>query len=310
MAQGDEIRLILDSQLEESILSKTKKKPVDIEIIAEIDKPIQANFKVGESVFTVLGNICLKAEKQPLQEQDFVSNFAKSDLFEGNIIFKKLESVFMPKQQFNEFRRNVFEEVYKQITEQFRRSEQKVKIAVNYTPKTLNSFKYVEKISENFDAENIIYSPENYNLDDITSAQDKAKQNNVKIYLNTPNFALENDIKLLKYIIEQTKIGIVANNYYALNFNTEMIIGPGLNVYNSLSAEFYDKPVITAESDIASRVDYPVMTLRHCPMKSHLNANCSKCPYSSGFVYVMENGTKLKLKRVKLSTCAFYLVKE
>ena len=39
VAQGDEIRLILDSQLEESILSKTKKKPVDIEIIAEIDKP-------------------------------------------------------------------------------------------------------------------------------------------------------------------------------------------------------------------------------------------------------------------------------
>ena len=66
--------------------------------------------------------------------------------------------------------------------------------------------------------------------------------------------------------------------------------------------------LVTAESDIGNKIEYPYMSLRHCPMKSHLGATCDKCPYKDGFIYRMDNGKILKLKRKKLSTCTFYLV--
>ena len=88
------------------------------------------------------------------------------------------------------------------------------------------------------------------------------------------------------------------------NFETEKIIGGGLNVFNSYSANYFRLPYIQAEGD-----DYkmPYMTLRHCPMKSNLNATCANCPYKDGYEYVMQNGRRFKLKRIKMSSCTFEL---
>ena len=118
---------------------------------------------------------------------------------------------------------------------------------------------------------------------------------------------LEKDIVLLKNLVEKTKVGIVVNNCYALDFNADMVIGAGMNVFNRVTASIFDKPVLTSESEISQQIDFPYMTLRHCPFKSHLNAYCAKCPYEDGYVYRMENGKILNLKRKKLSTCTFYL---
>ena len=91
--------------------------------------------------------------------------------------------------------------------------------------------------------------------------------------------------------------------------NTNIVIGAGLNIYNTITAKVLNKPFFCAENDIATTIEFPYMTLRHCPMKEHLNANCANCPYKNGFEYTMSNGTKLKLKRKKMSTCTFYLTK-
>jgi hypothetical protein len=85
------------------------------------------------------------------------------------------------------------------------------------------------------------------------------------------------------------------------------IVGAGLNVYNHLAASVFNLPIITAESDLSTKINFPYMTLRHCPMKSHLNANCNNCPYKQGYTYTLDGGKVLKLKRKKLSTCTFYL---
>ena len=50
------------------------------------------------------------------------------------------------------------------------------------------------------------------------------------MYLDLPNFATKQDVEYLKNIVEKNKLPIIANNYYALTFNTEIIIGGGLNV--------------------------------------------------------------------------------
>ena len=103
-------------------------------------------------------------------------------------------------------------------------------------------------------------------------------------------------------------MGVVANNYYALYLGKNTVVGAGLNVYNSFSASELKKPFFTAESDLAKRIDFAYMTLRHCPMKNLLNASCDKCPYEEGFTYQMDGGKVMKLTRKKLISCTFYLV--
>lgn len=302
------VNLIVDAEQEETILSKEKKKQISVKMFAEIGKPIKAEFDVNEKHFEVFGDICEKANNQPLKIDDFKNNFNKNELFNAKLEFCNLDNIFMPKQKFNEFRRNVFDEIFKAITSCYKHNLPLLKINTAYCIKKFENFKIIESIEDNFDKLNIVYSPEIYNIEDIYLFIDKCKQENKNGYLDLPNFALEKDIKLLEDIINKTKIGIVANNYYALNFDTNTIIGAGLNVYNKFTAEIYDKPIITAESEIGAKINYAYMTLRHCPLKSHLNANCKNCPYKKDtFSYKMQNGKVLKLKRKKLSTCTFYL---
>ena len=109
---------------------------------------------------------------------------------------------------------------------------------------------------------------------------------------------------MLSEIVEETKIAIIVNNPYALNFNTETIIGGGMNIYNSYSAMHFNLPYIQAEG---GEYKMPYMTLRHCPMKSNLGATCKNCPYKEGYEYIMQNGRRFKLRRIKMSSCTFEL---
>ena len=122
-----------------------------------------------------------------------------------------------------------------------------------------------------------------------------------------PNFALQQDIVLLKNIIDKTNIGIIANNYYATTLTNNWVAGAGLNVYNSVCANLLNKPIICAEGNLIKPIKTAYMTLRHCPLKNHLGATCNNCPYNNNYKYVMDSGKELKLSRKKLSTCTFYL---
>ena len=154
---------------------------------------------------------------------------------------------------------------------------------------------------------NIVFSPETYDENTILQFKKRCEKENKNAYLDTPNFALKKDIELLKKLVERTGVGVVANNYYALNLSEDTIVGAGLNVYNSHTAQTFNLPVLSFESSVGEKVEYPLMTLRHCPIKNHANSNCDKCGYCQDYSYVMTSGQRLKLKRKKLSTCTFYL---
>ncbi len=304
---GDDVHLILDNEIESSVLQNSKKRLIDIRIFAQKNTPIKALISIGKDKFEVLGDICEGAIKQPISRDDICTNFAKSEIFVPKIEVAVLDNIFMPKQKLNDFRRKVYEKVYEFIANNNRHSLEKIKVQNNYKIEKFTDFQIVEDSREKMTAKNIIYSPEYYNLKDILDFKKMCEKTGRAFILDTPNFALHDDIIYLRDIIEKNNICIVANNYYALSFNTNIIIGAGLNVYNTYSANIYNTPIITAESGISSRINFPYMTLRHCPMKSHLNANCANCPYTIGYTYKMENGKTMKLKRKKLSTCTFYL---
>jgi len=304
---GDVVHLISDANKELEVLAQSLKRKVELNLEFNENAPMTANFTVGEKTYLVKGDECSLALKQPLSIEEIMQNFSKSDYFIAKLNVVNLGKVFVPKQKLNEFRRNVFRHLYERITYIDREKLEKMTIKVSNTINSFSNFAFVEDLKILPDAKNVIYSPETYSLQDVLTLKGVCDAKDKKLYLDTPYFALEKDIKHLKNIVKESGVGVVANNYYALNITGNVVIGAGLNVYNKHTAKTHAKPVITAESNVAERINAPYMTLRHCPIKSHLGGDCNNCKYTHDIAYKMDSGKVLKLKRKKLSDCTFYL---
>lgn len=302
---GLQVNLIIDAS--KNYVEKFMRKiEIDLKIQAVAGKNLRAEFVLNNKTYVVEGEKCEEAQNQPLNQHEIINNFSKNSYFSPRL-FIETKNAFVPKQKLNEFRRNVYEKIFEIKTENNNKKLNKIKIDTNVLTKGFEDFEITQNSSGIYHNKNVIYSPEIYDISDIQNfVKNCLKQNKVP-YLDTPNFALKNDIELLKNIIEKTHINIVANNYYALAFLAQKVAGVGLNVFNNVSANVLDMPVICAEGEGFPKMPAPFMTLRHCPMKSHLHANCSNCPYHEGYYYVLESGKTLKLTRKKLSTCTFYL---
>ncbi len=317
---GAKVHLIADYEKERLALSQTKKVDVNINITCKVGEEILAAVNCGKAKFELKGEVCERAKNAPLTLMELQANFNKSEYFKANVT-ANIENVFMPKNKLNEFRRNVFDRLEKELTLVNRINPSKVKVVVPNPTLQLENFQITSKESGSFTAKNVIYTPEIYTEESITEFVNECEMQNKKPYLNLPNFALKEDVELLKQLVNKLPVGIVVNNPYAFSFNKNKIIGGGMNVYNSFAAQYWGLNYLSAESgNVASTsskvsnnpphntVRMPYITLRHCPMKEHLNANCANCPYKDGFTYKMANNTELKLKRIKLSSCTFYLV--
>ena len=303
---GLDVNLIIDAS-KNDVENFTKKIEINLNIQAVAGKNLRAEFVLNNKAYFVEGEKCEEAQNQPLNQEEIINNFSKNPYFSPRL-FIKTKNAFVPKQKLNEFRRNVHEKIFAIKTKNNNRKLNKIKIDTNLSTKGFDDFEITQNASEIYQNYNVIYSPEYFDLADIKNfVQNCHKQHKIP-YLDTPNFALEKDIEILKNIVEKTNINIVANNYYALAFKTQIVAGWGLNVFNNISANVLGIPVVSCEGEVLPKMQAPFMTLRHCPMKSHLHANCSNCPYHEGYYYVLESGKKLKLIRKKLSTCTFYLI--
>lgn len=299
---GSKVNLIADASLETEMLKYKSKRKIQVFIKAVENEKLYIKSIVNEKVVEFFGDICEPAKSKPLTIDELQLNFNKNEYFDVDIT-AEIGNVFILKQNLNEFRRNFFVQLINSITQVNRQPLKSIKIK-HKTSYPLTDYEVVENLK--FSNKNItIYSPETYVLEDIKNFISICEQSGTKPALNLPNFALKKDIETLKEIVEKTKITIVVNNLYALSFDTEKIIGGGMNVYNSYSSGYFKLPYLNAEGE--NNFKMPYMTLRHCPMKQHLKANCANCPYKNGYKYKMQNGKILKLKRTKLSSCTFTL---
>ena len=304
---GDSLNLIVDAKIECEVLAKTTKRSIELDLSFVVNEPTTAKITVDGKTETILGDCLQPAQKQPLTKEEIEDNFKKSDLFSAKINILRLDQVFLPKKQLNDFRRNVFEVAKNMLTLSYHHNEQIKMLKNTNTTISFSDFVVVGSIDSEFTAKNVIYSPETYVVEEVFRFMDKCQKQGKNAFLDTPVFALEKDVKLLNDIIEKTNIECVANNYYAFKLKNVSVIGGGLNVYNKYTAQVHGLPFVSAEGGLGQRLNQPYMTLRHCPMKNHLGADCYKCPYADGYRYVMESGKVLKLKRKKLSDCTFYL---
>lgn len=309
---GDDVHLIADAEKEKNTLATNKKRKINISLFLKDNYPIKAVINEFDEIIAVSGEVCQTAKTRPITKQEIIDNFNKHEFFMGDITFEEFDNVFLPKQKLNEFRRSLYQKVYEKLTQTTRESLAKIKVEnLSYVKAEDLSFKdfvYTDSKSFNVQEGNVIYSPEHYDLNDVQEFMKICKEKGKVPFLDTPNFALKEDVELIKDIVKKTGINVVANNYYATNLDAQMVIGAGLNVYNKHTAKAWNKPVISAENSSFSMINAPFMTLRHCPIKAHVGGNCGECRYKDGYVYRLENGKQLYLKRKKLTTCTFYLV--
>lgn len=302
---NDKICLLSDNKSEELATNNITKRKIHLDITLRENTPICAKVDVVGQTIVTTGDICQVAQKQPISFKNVQECFDKSEYFDPALSLD-LGNVFMPIKQLNEFRRAVYDKVIKALTAPPTPLE-KIKIDLHNNVKSFEDFEFVKDTNSKFESKNIIYSPSEYTPSDIQKFCDKCKKQNRTPYLNTPNFLLESDIILLKDIIEKTNIGVVSNNYCTLTLSENVVVGSGLNIYNHISANTIGYPYLAAESDMSKKVKMPYMTLRHCPMKEHLNCDCSTCKYDNNFAYTMQSGKIMKLRRIKMSSCTFYL---
>lgn len=306
---GLKVNLISNILEENNFLQKTAKREIEITLSLKENQKIKASCVINGKLIVEEGDLLLKPKSRPLSKEETLNCFEKNEFFSPIITFDAFEQVFMVKSSLNEFRRNFYQRVKETLTKKERNLVVK-KIIVNKTINKLEDFCFTEKSDGEYENKIVIYSPEIYDIQNLLRFKENCIKQDKIPYLDTPNFALEKDVKLLKEIVEKTGIGIVANNYYALSLTNDVIIGGGLNVYNQLTANYLGKPFISSENGLVERRDFAYMTLRHCPIKTHVGGSCGDCKYQKGYTYSMENGKTFSLKRKKLTDCTFYLVEE
>ncbi len=304
---GATVNLIADYEREKNIASLKSKREIDLKLYLLENKPIKAEIFLNGQKIEVVGNSLQKAKSQPLTKRDIIDCFNKSEYFSFNAHFEGFDDVFLVKSQLNEFRRKVAEEIKKVILKSKRRILLLTDVKSPKKAQEFSDFCYIEDLDDlcQIKEKNIVYSPETYEINALLRIIDECKKIAKNLYLDTPNFALKEDIDRLKDIVDKTGVKIVANNYYALSICDDFIIGGGLNVYNDYSAGVFNKKVIRAEEN--KTADFPYMTLRHCPIKEHTGCECANCKYDNDYTLTAENKMVMKIKRKKLSTCTFYL---
>ncbi len=306
---GDRVNLIADSFEEDKVLSLKPKRPLDLSLSVEVGKEILAKFICDDKEIIVLGEVLQAAKSRPVTKEEIKDNFAKGNLFSCNVRFETFEDAFILKSALNEFRRKVLERAEEEFTNACRKQLEYKSLKFNYINKEFTDFSTIENLTEisSVKQKNVIYSPEEYSVEAVQDFVHLCEKNNKQGYLDTPNFALERDIEILREIIEVTGVKIVANNYYALTLTDDFLVGGGLNVYNAITAKTHGKPFVCAEDSVGDKTNMPYMTLHHCPIKEHFGGSCADCKFENDFKLLSDSGKTMKIKRKKLSSCTFYL---
>lgn len=343
-----ELHLIVDRQLEEQMLALKRKLEVKGEFVGRIGERAKLKLSCGEiETYEESEEILECAKSQPLSKEDCKNQIGKLGedfvLTELNI---EIDNIFMAKSQLNKLRRNAVDKLTQKLIQQ--NEKQKIvekAIQLNFNENKnikikqknnenninkkiiyFNSLKIMEKYLNNTDY--FVYNPEFYNENEINDYC--KKHENIVIYLSLPIMTVSEDVKKFKgLLIQNENLGVVANNYYALELTTpqKTIIGSNMNVANSFAVNFYskqgyDKIILSKENFDLSTINSfdaqlfqetdirkTLMHFRHCPFKDNLQSKCECCKYKKETSYKIANRNYL-LRRKRTSFCQFELIED
>ena len=331
------VRKILDATLENEILLRKRKLKVDAKFFAKVGEKAKLVLKCGDVQICAYGEESLVlAENQPLTFGEAKRQISKlgEDFYLENFD-AEIENVFMRKAVLNEIRRQAQDKLKTEIlninnsiySKNMQKSGKNIEIFEKNHKKTTifasNSLKELEKYAK--ENQKLIYKFENFNAFEIKSFCKKFPD--CLLYLDMPVLISKQDYDVTKLLLNEiSNLGIVANNYYALEMTdrNKTIVGVNMNVYNSYAVKFYVdngfKDIIMTQE----RIDfesiknsganlfmleeyYPeYMFFKHCPIKEHLGGNCLNCLFEKGVKYRLNNKS-FEIVRKKICSCQFIL---
>ena len=279
-----------------------------------------------------------KATKSPVSENDFKSQFEKlSDTdFVLNSISLETDGIFLPKSKLNEARRQIIskleEEIINsnetQINAVFNQKHFEEIVSKNIVSNPTNII-ILNKLQSNFKPEESIiyvYHPEVYNADDISKVCEILKD---QFALYVPTILDANDTKFFETILKHLpKTTLYAGNIGAFNFNSfghKIIASPLANIKNNYAIKCLNNLQITTicasiEADESfinknnliafESGDFPLMTFAHCPYKAVTKTTCENCKYNGRLAYTNKNLGSYQIRRTKLASCQFELLKQ
>ncbi len=149
---------------------------------------------------------------------------------------------------------------------------------------------------------------------------------NITPYLMLPRLARVQDLEVLRNYVQTDKPKLYADNNYvvelAREYGLSYIAGIGLNVYNSVSLEYYrdaDAVVLSPEIGVGYFANQgcfvfaegylPLMTFAHCPHRTVTQTDCGSCKERcKPLTYTDESGRAFALRGIRLKNeCQFTL---
>ena len=330
---GSQVNLIQDEVLEEEILSKILKLPIDISFSASANHPIKMVVQYGNIKVEETGDICQEAKTIAINKDQILKQLSRSDVFEIKQFDCSVDSCYILNSSINKLRNKIYEKLQQKILNKYQKNKlNKINLQnntiikgfdnKNKTNKSFN-FKIINNVNRLEYCDNLIFDYDNFSIEDIKKFDSYCVDHKINGYIDMPNFATDKDIKLIKLALEQTSLGVVANNLYALNFDCLKIGGQFLNIYNSFTLYVLNKlaginvafveeltagQISKLQTDTRLLKREPVyMTILHCPFKTHLKCECVNCKFDANATYTINSGKKFKIKRKKTSTCVFML---
>ncbi|MBQ9715164.1 MAG: DUF3656 domain-containing protein, partial [Clostridia bacterium] len=325
---GDKLNVTTQSALLEQYADLTKKIGANVQVDAKVGQPIKCIVTCKNQTFLFESNfVCDKAQNNPTSSQEIAKQMAKLGDTQFTIldIVVKNDDIFVPKSKINEFRRQIFEQLAQKLT-CFEREKPNYNLPQTESKTHQNlvavCISHPEQVAFVTDCDYIIVKPQEY-------AKAFLDKFDCRFYLDLPNFALKDDVDLLKKLVAENDniIGISANSLYgteiAKQFDKKLFLNVGMNIFNDYSANLWkDAPFVYSNELTINEIStfknqngfvyaegYNVcMTLAHCPVQVNFKCTCKNCKYKGDLVYKDKLGNEFLIKRKRLSKCYFELL--
>lgn len=341
--RGWQVNLILDSAVENSLLAKKRTVKISLDVFACAGKALQIVATCDDGGVSAISQSELPldvAKNALMSANDIASACSKvgDSGFEVVECKVKTDGVFVARSQINACRREVLNSLKQKIVEHnmpsvVKVNEDKINEYLGMLGTGIDEKSEQVKVVRGEDfggvyikkGDRVLLKPNVYTAESVKRAIDFLDIDKECVMLDLPILANGKDVSLIEKLLSETDINTIAsNNIYGLYFAQKgyrVVAGQGHNIANMFaenvlkdfgvseyvpSCEYPDFIGSGELNRLEISESIPLMTFAHCPYKTLLDCDCSKCGYKPNLTITREK-KKYAVRRVRVCGCRFEL---
>lgn len=264
--------------------------PVNIDFVCKNGKNVLLKMTSGDKSVKVVGDVPEKAINKPMTAESLTERLGKlggTQFYANEVNITVDDGLILPASKINEMRREAVEKLNKtdKISFKYKAFDVVRAKAKNSTPYATASFKSAAQIPDKHPFKTV-FIPIDSSIEDFVD-------NRAGVVLPRGLFGIENELKsklekLKKAGVNKALCGNIGSYQLCKDMGFEVWGDFGLNVFNSVSANLVDRPILSFEltqSQInninapdTGMLVYgyaPLMLTRNCPIKNDIG--CFEC---------------------------------